>query len=182
MASGGNAPRAFDAELLRISKATKSELDFYGEGVHIVTATSRTLQELQHQASADRLALASSFLVAGQRFMRLRGAGPEYRSAISRFYYAMYHAARAVVYHVFGGDDHESHSKLPTKLPRDFVNAAVWTNDLKDARSRRNAADYDPYPMDNASWQSIANSLSVKAAQFLVVARQYLKRKGCAYV
>ncbi|MET7820504.1 HEPN domain-containing protein [Micromonospora zamorensis] len=181
MATRGS-PRhvSYDAELLRVSKATKSILQFYGEGVHIETHTSRSLSDLQQQVCADRLILAESFLHAGTRFLRMRS--PEYRSAISRYYYAMYHTARAVVYHHHGGDDHESHSTLPTKLPRDFTNSALWTNYLKDARNRRNEADYDPYPMGGAPWRPIAANLSTKASDLLALAQSYLQQKGCAYI
>jgi uncharacterized protein (UPF0332 family) len=179
-AAGGAAQSSHDATLLRVSKATKVELGFFREGVHIEAATQRSLVDLQSQVCVDRLKLAESILRSGSRFMRLRPA--DYRSAIGRFYYSMYHTTRSVVYFSYGGDDHESHAALPTKLPKDFPNAAIWTNDLKSARSRRNEADYDPYPMLDADLKSHAVDLSTKAPALIALARQYLRRKGCAYL
>jgi hypothetical protein len=94
----------------------------------------------------------------------------------------MYHAARAVVYFSHGGDDHQSHSDLPTKLPDDFVDAGLWQNSLKDARSRRNQADYDPYPMAEATWRPIAAILANEAPRLVALAEQYLRAKGCTHL
>ncbi len=43
----------------------------------------------------------------------MRGRPPMRRVAVGRYYYAMYHAMRAVVYFRTPGDDHEQHSDLP---------------------------------------------------------------------
>lgn len=94
----------------------------------------------------------------------------------------MYHSARTLVYFTHGGDDHEAHSTLPTKLPDDFMNGALWQNALKDARGHRNEADYDPYPSDLQSWKPTALDLSAKAPDLLALVVQYLKQKGCGYV
>ena len=106
--------------------------------------TKRTLEELQARGCVDRLLLAESMIRAGDKLFKARP--PEYRSAISRYYYAMYHSARAVTYFRFDGDDHQAHSALPSHLPHDFPNQASWQNEIKDARERRNEADYEPYP------------------------------------
>jgi len=52
----------------------------------------------------------------------------------------MYHAARAVVYLAHQGDDHQEHDQLYKNLPDDFLDVAVWKNELKDARLKRNEA------------------------------------------
>ncbi|WP_080043315.1 HEPN domain-containing protein [[Actinomadura] parvosata] len=166
--------------LLRISKADKKTLGLFIEGVGLISRTARPIDELKQQACADRLKLATRFLDSGNKLLKMRPA--EYRSAISRFYYAMYHAARAVVYFSHGGDDHESHSKLPTMLPNDFIDAALWGNALKDARNHRNAADYDPYPLNSKSLRLVALDLAAEAPRFLTQSRQYLHSKGCGYL
>ncbi len=84
------------------------------------------------------------------RLMRARP--PMCRVAVGRYYYGMYHAMRAVVYFHVTGDDHEQHSVLPRSMPADFPDADFWKNALKDARLRRNEADYDPYPMSDVSF------------------------------
>lgn len=94
----------------------------------------------------------------------------------------MYHSARAVVYFSHGGDDFEKHADLPGRVPSDFTDSDLWRNALKDARSHRNDADYDPYPSDPRSWRAIAGHLGTNAVDLLAEAEQYLKRKGCVYV
>lgn len=165
--------------LLRISKATKSTIQGWAEGVQIETSTGRPISELTDRASADRLALSRSFLKDGEAMMALTPA--LYRSAISRFYYSMYHAMRAVSYYRHGGDDHERHSVLPGHTPVDFPNQAIWQNALKNARDYRNAADYDPYPKSSASWGTTAQSLATDAKGLLEESRRYLRLKGSRF-
>ena len=166
--------------LLRVSKFDKSTIVLLGEGVHLTTSTSRTIRDLQDQVCADRLALATELLATGDKLLRSRP--PQYRSAISRYYYCMYHSARAVVYFSHGGDDFEKHSDLPGRVPTDFKDSTLWRNALKDARSYRNDADYDPYPASPQTWRAIALHLSANASGLLSEAKAYLKRKGCGYV
>jgi len=129
---------------------------------------------------AVRLLLAKELLQTADKLMRSRPA--QYRSAISRYYYSMYHAIRAVVYYVHGGDDHQEHTNLPGHLPPDFVDRALWQNALKDARARRNDADYDPYPLAPGAWRDVARDLRVRARQLVVLAESYLRWKGCAHI
>jgi len=166
--------------LLRISKLDKKTIVLLAEGVHLTSSTSRSIDDLRQQACSDRLVLARGLLATGNKLLRVRP--PQYRSAISRYYYCMYHSVRAVVYFVHGGDDYQPHSELPAQLPVDFVDSALWINALKDARSHRNDADYDPYPSSLASWRVVAADLAANAQSLLTESEQYLKRKGCAYV
>ncbi len=91
----------------------------------------------------------------------------------------MYHAMRAAAYLSYGGDDHESHSELPKKVPDDFPDQALWKNDLKDARLARNAADYDPYPRGRKSWEARALAMKVRADNLIRETRTYLRGQGC---
>ncbi|MGW2518664.1 HEPN domain-containing protein [Streptomyces sp. NPDC001617] len=163
-----------------MSKANKKTLGLFAEGINLANATARTLVDLQHQSCADRILLAKTFLKSGDRLMRTRP--PEYRSAISRYYYSMYHALRAVAYFNEGGDDKESHAALPGAVPHDFPDSAIWQNELKDARSRRNEADYDPYPINPRDWRDVAKDLQSKAPKLLLLAESYLKQKGCSHL
>lgn len=169
-----------EATLLRISKADKAFLLNLSEGVHIESSTSHTINELKHRTCADRLVLAEVMIEAGNKLLRSRPA--MYRSAIGRYYYAMYHATRATVYFDHGGDDHEKHSDLPAHLPHGFPAHAIWRNELKNAREQRNQADYDPYPANGRSFRTNALDLSVKAPTLVNECRSYLKGKGCLYV
>ena len=169
-----------DETLLDISKARKADLTAWGRGIYLTTSTGRTLPELSQRASADRIALASRFLKSGRTLVAVPGG--EYRSAISRFYYSMYHAARSVAFHHHGGDDHQEHSEVPQHLPGDFPNREIWVNALKGARLARNRADYDPYPKNDNRWETEATAIGTTAEDFLRLCRAHLRAKGCAFV
>jgi uncharacterized protein (UPF0332 family) len=142
--------------------------------------TGRTLDDLRHQAVADRFKLARHFVDAGDKLLRARPS--QSRSAISRYYYGMYHAMRAVVYYVEKGDDHERHTALPKKTPLDFDNRGMWLNNLKDARERRNEADYVPYPLPSKSFRVTAVALQQNAHDLLRLSSAYLISKGCSHL
>lgn len=112
----------------------------------------------------------------------LRVAPPMYRDALSRYYYSMYHAMRAVVFFVEDGDDFQGHSKLPGKTPDDFPQATLWQNALKDARTKRNAADYDPYPKSDRAHRPGASELQEKAQELEAISRAYLLNLGCKHL
>jgi uncharacterized protein (UPF0332 family) len=166
--------------LLRVGKGTKAEIDRWKEGSYLEGNTGKTIQELAFRAAADRFALAATFLRQAKRLNR--DAPGLYRSAVSRCYYSMYHAMRAAVYVVHGGDDFQEHKVLPGNAPVDLTDHAVWSNALKSARERRNAADYDPYPKSESSWRSDAVALESQASNFLREVKSYLKGKGCAII
>lgn len=169
-----------EQQLLRISKASKKVLSSYRDGVFIESRTSRTIDDLRDQACADRIDLAEMFASTADRLMR--GRPPEYRSAISRYYYAMYHSMRATAFFAHDGDDHQRHEALPQHTPADFPAHDVWENRLKDARGRRNDADYDPYPTSSAALRGPALELQKHAHELIPLVRNYLSSKGCGYV
>jgi uncharacterized protein (UPF0332 family) len=166
--------------LLRVSKATKSKLEAWREGVSLERDTGRTLSELHHRATADRVNMAIECRRRADRMIKLRPT--MYRDAISRHYYAMYHAARALVYYTYGGDDHEAHLKLPQKIPDGMQNSSIWKNTLKNARDLRNRADYEAYPKSDAAWRVEAVDLQTNARDFIDACRAYLIQKGCQYL
>ena len=169
---------AASRHLLRIGKGTKAEIDRLKEGSFLEAKTGRTIGELSLRAGTDRFGLASAFLKEARRLNK-RGPGM-YRFAVSRCYYSMYHAMRAAVYVSHGGDDFQEHRTLPGNAPADFTDRATWSNALKDARERRNAADYDPYPKSDSAWRTDALSLEAQAVNFLREVKSYLRSKGCA--
>jgi hypothetical protein len=91
----------------------------------------------------------------------------------------MYHCFRAVSYYTHGGDDHEEHTVLPSRIPNDFPNRDVWENNLKNARLERNRADYDPYPRQDRRFEVVATDVIQKARLLIPIAVQYLRSKGC---
>ena len=169
---------AASPHLLRIGKGTKAEIDRWKEGSFLEAKTGRTIEQLSLHACSDRFSLAAAFLREARRLNK-NGRGM-YRFAVSRCYYSMYHAMRAAVYVAHGGDDFQEHKSLPGNAPTDFADRAVWSNTLKNARERRNAADYDPYPKSDSAWRSDALSLESQAIDFLRAVKSYLQSKGCA--
>lgn len=136
-----------------------------------------TIDALKLAVAVARWNLATEYRRDAKKLLRLRPLPS--RSAISRFYYAMYHAMRAACFVFHDGDDHEAHSELPLHIPGDFPNADIWKNTLKNARLTRNAADYDPYPKSGKIWQRRAETARTDAEALLVETRNYLRSKGC---
>jgi uncharacterized protein (UPF0332 family) len=132
------------------------------------------LARLIQQTVSDRLMLAGEHLRAGDQLI----LATQYRSAISRHYYAMYHAARAVVFAENRGDDYEHHSVLPRNLPLSMKDRSFRENELIEARLLRNQADYDVYPMGPAGWDSDARSLAVIAGEFVQACEDFALANG----
>ncbi|MEU5609477.1 HEPN domain-containing protein [Streptomyces sparsogenes] len=126
------------------------------------------------QVVVDRLLLAGEHLRAGDHLL----FSTQYRSSISRHYYAMYHAARAVVFAANRGDDYERHNVLPRNLPTALQDSAVRESELTNARLLRNQADYDVYPLNESEWEGDARALSVTAANFLQACESFASTNG----
>jgi uncharacterized protein (UPF0332 family) len=163
--------------LLRVSQATKTSIDNWKEGVSLEQGSARTISELKILVVQDRWSLSLEHRRHANRLLASRP--PLYRSAVSRYYYAMYHAMRSCVYVSHGGDDHEGHSKLPQNIPADFAPGEDWQTKLKDARLTRNNADYDPYPKSDKAFRNKALSLKSDCDRLLMLARNYLRERGC---
>ena len=168
-------PKAKADDLLFVSKSHKDRLDMLSAGASLVARTGYEVGQLG-KSCLDRIKLAVAFY---RDAVALQAApGILKRSVISRAYYAMYHAARSATYIDFGGDDHEAHTSLPTKLPADFPDRMTWQNKLKNARLERNRADYDPYPRRDESFRKISASLVSDAEKMIYEARTYIKSKA----
>lgn len=169
-------PKARADDLLFVSKSPKERLDFLAAGASLVTRTGYGISDLRKRAAADRLKLAAAFLRDARRVSK---ASPTlHRTTISRAYYSMYHAVRAATFLSYGGDDHEQHTVLPSKIPTDFPDAIKWQNKLKGARFERNKADYDPYPRRDKDFEGIASTLLLTAVELLEVTRSYIQAKS----
>jgi hypothetical protein len=166
--------------LRRVSEGTARDHGLWTEGVFLEGDTGRTLDELRDRAASDRLALAAACIRRAAAMMRARP--PMYRDAVSRSYYAMYHAWRAVAFYVHGGDDHQEHKRLPDFDPPGLGNSALWQNRLKDAREARNRADYRAYPKAETAWQREAQLRQAHAIELVRLCRAYLKVRGCRYL
>jgi len=166
-----------DQRLLRLGEALKGTVDTWKEGADLVAKSGLSIDNLCLAVARDRWYLARSHFRAAESFSR--GPGHHYRAAVSRYYYAMYHAMRAAVFLDHGGDDFEAHAELPSRTPKILPNAAQWQNALKSAREHRNRADYDPYPRRASAWARVATDLRQESADLLALTRRYLIAKGC---
>ena len=139
--------------------------------------SGQVISQLISDAAANRWRFAYEHRHNANKL--LKSKPPLYRSAISRYYYSMYHAMRACVFVSHQGDDHKQHSKLPQYKLGGFPPDFDWQNILKNARVLRNRADYEPYPKSNIAWKQDAFDLKTDADLFLSTARAYLQTKGC---
>lgn len=175
-------PRPFARReiLLRIASATETQLNDWAYGVWAEKDSGRTISELRDRVVSDRLALAERFRISAQRC--LTATPPMYRDSVSRSYYAMYHAARALLYFQTPGDDFQAHELFWKHVPEDLGEIANVRNHLKTARLRRNEADYDPYPKSDSAFKNVAVDQASLAARFLRAVRNTLQAEGCAYL
>lgn len=173
-------PRVDSRLRLRVATASKELRDHWSEGTSIERRTGVQIQALAERVTADRLQLAYRVRRSGALLIAL--TPPMNRVAVGRYYYAMYHAMRSVVFFHHGGDDYEGHSALPVHAPHDFPDRDRWANALKEARLDRNRADYDAYPKADSAWAATVVRLRGDSDAFLPIARNYLRAKGCPYV
>ncbi|MFI2113153.1 hypothetical protein ACH489_01695 [Streptomyces rubiginosohelvolus] len=132
------------------------------------------LAQLMRQVVSDRLFLAGEQLRAGDHLL----LGGQHRSAISRHYYAMYQAARAIVFAETRGDDYERHNILPRNLPPTLEDSATREAELTNARLLRNQADYDVYPLSDSDWETDARALAATAVNFLQICETFASTNG----
>jgi uncharacterized protein (UPF0332 family) len=156
---------------LHISTLKKNDLATYStpQGRHPFP-----LAALITQVVSDRLVLAGEHLRTGDELVR----NQHHRSAISRHYYAMYHAARAIVFAEVQGDDYERHIVLPRNLPSQMEDVTLRESELTDARLLRNKADYDIYPHGHIGWETDARTLAGTAAAFVSACEVFALANG----
>lgn len=117
----------------------------------------------------------------GQSHLRhaRRTVGPvSWRQRVSRGYYAVYAASRALRLINSGhyATDVEDHRRVGD-LPHDFADRNIWSDFFTKFRADRNLADYD----HTVSERDLENPSSVylaKADGFLIESRAYLRRNG----
>ena len=173
-------PLAIDQKIVeRVSKAKKQILQNWIEGASLQERSGYSIDTLIEHCIDARLRLSRDCLRRGKKLNEELGA-KLYRDAISRFYYATYHAFRAVVYFHVRGDDFDDHSELPKHIPDDFPDVNIWKNNLKIARDARNFADYELSPPKGTSWKSSATDLELIATRAIADCTSYLRSKGLA--
>jgi uncharacterized protein (UPF0332 family) len=164
-------------ELLKLQKFNKNQINLLQNGVRLVGVAGRPIEDLLRDASSARFKLAKSFLRSSNRLISHKPA--LHRDVVSRAYYAIYHSARAVSFLTHPGDDYEHHDKVASGLPSDLSNVEVWRNKIKDARLKRNEADYEPFLSSDPTFRKASLATNKLAVEFVGVCAIYLKGKGC---
>ena len=163
--------------LKKISELDSQTINAYRLGAWLCVQSGVDIETLIKNACQDRMKLAyETHAVAKWAHKSSKSLN---RLVITKSYYTMYHAARAIVFLMTEGDDHESHSVLPKHLPKDFPDRARWENELKSARLEGNRADYDAYPRTDRAFSPSAVTYLHSAEDFLDVSKGYLTHKGC---
>jgi uncharacterized protein (UPF0332 family) len=133
--------------------------------------TRSQVDDLINRLVGDRMAKAEAYHAFAQQ---LNVHLPLHHSHIvSRCYYAMYHAARAVVLH-FRQSDLDDHDRLPTIFGQ--VIGQDYGEMLGRWREERNQADYSPYAAPDSA-QKAAAALDDTGA-LLIACFDFLHSRG----
>lgn len=133
--------------------------------------TRSQVDDLINRLANDRLVKAEDYLTFARQ---LNIDLPLHQTQIvSRCYYAMYHAARAVVLH-FRQSDLDDHDRLPTILGQ--VMGTNYGEMLGQWREARNNADYSPYAFGDLAQQAVM-ALAATGA-FLTACSDFLQSRG----
>jgi hypothetical protein len=168
---------AVEKELLLIQKFKKNQINLLENGVRLVGVAGKPIEDLLREVSSARFKLAKRFLRSSTYLMSHKPV--LHRDVVSRAYYAIYHSARAVSFLTHPGDDYEPHDKVASGLPGDMPDVETWRNKIKDARLKRNEADYEPFMSSDPTFRIASHATNELAVEFLGVCSIYLKGKGC---
>jgi uncharacterized protein (UPF0332 family) len=158
---------------------------------HILLAASnplRMIQNLNHLLTPRELRKLVTELDSNVRDLFILGRehfdfatqlqGEHWRHKISRLYYAVYHARRAVVLKHSGSystdaSDHKNVEQLPDTLP----NREQYINQLRNLREDRNLADYGHSAVIDDLILAPGEAEEF-ATQFLAACHQFLQDNG----
>lgn len=165
------AQRLNDFLELQNHRQVRRILEGFAEGADIswfdrtaVTVCKQWLRLAQHHLQVAR---------------SLVNSNRNWRSVVSRSYYAVYAASRTVRFYVEGSvkldvDDH----KRVGDLPNDFPKKPEWSNFVVELRRDRNLADYEPWQHVRRSLTHSPNKALKKSAEFVGESRKYLRQRG----
>lgn len=154
-------PRATHKDKRFVTELSSKRLSDLAAGASLAARTSYSLDELIAKVTIERVQFSGVLHTQAVDALVKRSC---YRLAISRGYYSMYHAIRAVVFYVTRGDENQEHSTLPKHIPADFPGGVSWETKLKNARLERNRADYDPYPQQDRAFEVMARQIVGESA------------------
>jgi len=133
--------------------------------------TGEQVDELIDKLVSDRLAKAMDYLTFAQQLDA--GETLNQPHIISRCYYAMYHAARALVLHVRRADL-DDHDRLPAALGQSL--GTNYGDILGRWRGMRNQVEYSPYAPAGQASQAVR--AVDDATSLLTACRDYLQNRG----
>ena len=141
--------------------------DLATEGLFSLTELERIVEEFTIQ----RYNFAKSFHESAKAISIK--ADVDARNVISRNYYAMFHAARAVIFHFYRYDEekHEEVIKIIGNILGDGSR-----NQLRKSKENRNAADYSPFT--ELDLIDCANSSIQEVEEFLNECKTFLSKRG----
>ncbi len=131
------------------------------------------LKEPANEISKRWFRLAQQHLRAAEH---LSGSRRQWRSMLSRCYYAIYNSSKSVRY-CSEGCVKDNHQEVGD-LPKDFPERSQWSSFATDLRRDRNIADYEP-------WHDVRRNIIHEpddalrlTRQFLRLCRDYLRQRG----
>jgi uncharacterized protein (UPF0332 family) len=139
--------------------------------VNLGYLTHDQVNELVNRLVGDRLAKAEDYLAFAHQLNA--ESALHQPQIVSRCYYAMYHAARAVILQ-FRRADLDDHDRLPAILGQ--VIGASYGEMLGRWRKARNQADYSPYKATDLAQQ--ATAVLDDANNLLTACRLFLQSRG----
>jgi len=132
------------------------------------------VEELINHLVKDRFKKAQAYL----KFTRQLNPQQEIEQThiVSRVYYAMYHAARAIVLHTQRMDV-DDHKKLATAFGQ--IVGGSWEDILTEWRKLRNRLDYSPYLPSDLS--EICLKALDDGEKIIHFCREYLEKRGVKF-
>ena len=123
------------------------------------------------QITMDRYEMGEEFLCSAKAISG--DSKVDRRNVISRSYYAMYHSARAVIFHTVLYDE-DVHERLPERIHE--ILRGKYGQILRECRDIRNEADYSPYPEIDLA--AASREMIASAEGFLRRCKEYLIERG----
>ena len=161
-------PNSLLSCLERISSERYQLLRSFAEEGMFSTAD---LERIMEEFTIQRYNLAKSFHESAKAIPI--NADIDARNVISRSYYAMFHAARAVNFH-FNRYDEEKHEEVIKSIGGILGNSLQ--NQLLKWKEKRILVDYSPFP--EFDLMDYANRSKKEAEEFLKECKTFLSKRG----
>jgi uncharacterized protein (UPF0332 family) len=135
------------------------------------------LDRVIREAVRQRMELAQGFLASAAAMQE--GEEISSRNVVSRSYYAMYHAGRAVLLWVMRADV-DGHQDVAKKVAHveEFSEREHWKERLEFWRIQRNKVDYEPWAEREDELSQLREAIVREAQCFLRVCEEYLLKGG----